>query len=98
MKIRRYAESLDPSQCHVLYIATSERERLADILHEVRELPILTVSEIQGFSHEGGIIELLRDGERIRFKIDLGVAHRAGLELSSRLLNLAVTVTRKESR
>lgn len=80
------------SQCQVLYIAASEQGRFRQILHNLQKQPILTVSELQTFVEGGGGVELLSQADKIRFKINLDATRNAGLELSSRLLNLAVEV------
>ena len=83
--------------CHVLYIAASEQAHLSEALLAVEGQPVLTISEIGDFLDHGGGIELLRDADRIRFKINLDATQQAGLELSSRLLNLAVVVRHEAS-
>jgi hypothetical protein len=82
----------DRGGCHVLYIAASEWAHLSEALLAVEGQPVLTISEIGGFLDHGGGIELLREVDKIRFKINMDAVSRAGLELSSRLLNLAVVV------
>jgi len=76
----------------MLYVAVSEQQRYPDLVKSARGQPVLTVSELPGFSDSGGIIEIFREHERIRFIINLGVARRAGLEISPNLLKLAVQV------
>lgn len=78
--------------CQMLYVAVSEQQRYPDLVKSARGQPVLTVSELPGFSDSGGIIEIFREHERIRFIINLGVARRAGLEISPNLLKLAVQV------
>jgi hypothetical protein len=46
------------------------------------------------FTRRGGIIQFLLDGNRVRFDINLAATERVGLNLSSELLKLAVTVSR----
>jgi hypothetical protein len=50
---------------------------------------LLTVSDVQNFIHRGGIIELFAENNRLRFNVNLDNAHRAGLKISSSLLQLA---------
>lgn len=80
--------------CHLLYIAGSEQHRRGEILQSVRNMPILTVSEIPGFARTGGMIELFREQDRIRFIINLKAARDTGLEISPNLLALAVVIGR----
>jgi len=78
--------------CNVLFIAESEIGRSAAGLGEIRALPVLTVSDGQGFSQGRGIIELYIEGGRMRFAINVDAVQRSGLRLSSRLLGLAKVV------
>lgn len=86
------------NDCHLLYIATSEKNNYKDVLKSVQNQPVLTISEISGFVRSKGIIELYRGKNQTHFIINLAVAEDAGLELSSRLLDLAVVITREEPR
>jgi hypothetical protein len=76
--------------CHVLFVSASEVGRISEITYAVRTWDVLTVSEIHGFSGRGGIITFLMDGQRVRFQINSEAAARAGLKISSKLLQLAV--------
>jgi hypothetical protein len=76
--------------CHLLFISTSEATRLTGILESLRGRPVLTIAEMPGFARSGGIINLKTNpDDRIRFEINIGIAKRVGLRLSSKLLNLA---------
>lgn len=83
--------------CQILYVAASERQRYASTVEALRGEPVLTVSEIPHFGSTGGIIELFREEDRLRFIINLGVARESGLVLSSRLLRLAVVIGQGET-
>jgi hypothetical protein len=88
-------DSLSSDECHVLYIASSMQDHTYKIFELLMNTPILTISTIPGFSQSGGMVELKRRGEKIRFIINLQVARQAGLELSSRILDLATVISAK---
>ena len=76
--------------CDILYIdARSETARRAQLPEDCR---LLTVSDAPGFSHASGIIELYEESNRLRFAINIANARRAGLQISSSLLQLATLV------
>jgi hypothetical protein len=52
----------------------------------------LMVSDIEGFSAEGGHIELYLANRRLRFKVNLGALEKAELSLGAGVLNLAEIV------
>ncbi len=75
--------------CHVLFISGSEKNRLSQALKAVGDSSVLTVSEVKGFTEQGGIINFHVKTSRIGFEINVKAAERAGLKISSKLLNLA---------
>lgn len=87
----KYLRSLKADdQCHVVFVAQSEQARLPKIVKANHEVQALTVSDMEGFVEEGGMIRLMRGADdRISFEINPRSAEAAGLKLSSKLLNLA---------
>jgi hypothetical protein len=76
--------------CEILFISRSERD-VEKILSEVPP-GVLTVGDTDAFLRQGGMIALVIDNRRVRFDVDVRAAARAGLKISSRLLNVARTV------
>ncbi|MBV9484204.1 MAG: YfiR family protein [Acidobacteria bacterium] len=95
---RRIPNMQQAQACSILFISTSEENRLPAILAAAQQWRILTVSEIKHFSERGGIIELLRQQDRIRFEVNLTAAQDSHLLLSSELLKVATRVLRKEAK
>jgi hypothetical protein len=60
----------------------------------VASQPVLTVGDSPRFLDEGGIVQLVRVGNHLRFNINVAAARRAGLRLSSHLLGLAENLRR----
>src|SRR5213078_1103957 len=85
-RIRSFSEF---RSCHILFISSSERRRLPDILKAVSGASVLTVSETDRFIQAGGMINFFMEGNKVRFEINNEPAKRAGLRISSKLLNLA---------
>jgi hypothetical protein len=78
--------------CHVLYLTGLDAAHSQRIVDELKGAPVLTVSDREGFTEQGGIVGLVADGGKIRFKINTDAAERARLRLSSRVLILATVV------
>ena len=72
--------------CHVLFVPAGVPA--ASYLRAVDTLPVLTVGESPDFLAQGGIINFVLDGRRVRFEINQTAAERAQLRISSRLLQL----------
>jgi hypothetical protein len=79
-------------QCDILFISESEKPRLDRILSALQSSNVLTVGDQDGFCDAGGMINMVSVHSKIAFDINFGAAKRAGLHISSQLLNLARTV------
>ncbi|MBU2955800.1 YfiR family protein [Marinobacter sp. F3R08] len=91
----RYSDvTSDLSGCDVLYIDQSLTRGLQSLLDLANERNILTVSDLPDFARKGGMIGYVKQGNVIRFEINLKAADEAGLIINSRLLELAVEVMR----
>lgn len=75
--------------CHVLYISTSERKTIAQILSKLKGSSVLTVGEMSQFAAQGGVIQFTLEDKQVHFEINLDAASRMALKISSRLLVLA---------
>ncbi|HSS77572.1 MAG TPA: YfiR family protein [Thermoanaerobaculia bacterium] len=75
--------------CHVLFVSRSERDRLPQALAAVHSAPVLTVGDTAGFIDQGGMINFILEGSKVRFDVNQEAAERAGIKISSRLLALA---------
>lgn len=78
--------------CHLLYVDASERLYIRPLLNLTRNMPLLTVSEIDGFAAAGGIIGLVYADNKLKFEINSAAAAQARLRVSSQLLMLAIDV------
>jgi hypothetical protein len=80
--------------CRVLFISSSEDNRLKQILISLGGASVLTVSDLPQFTRRGGMVQFVIEGSRVRFEVNLATAERAGLTLSSELLKVATNVRR----
>lgn len=79
----------DAQQCQIIFVSSSEKQRLQEIFESLRSARVLTVGETQGFADGGGIINFIEENNKIRFEINAEAARRTGLSISSELLKLA---------
>lgn len=78
--------------CHVMFVTESWGQGIGDIFNALAGLDILTVGDMDRFAHDGGMINMVRRRNNIRFQINLLVVSRTRLKMSSKLLNLAEIV------
>ena len=88
----------DLEKCHILFINLSEEYELAEIIEKIKNLPVLTVSETEGFAQLGGIINFVMKQNNVSFEINVNAARQAGLKINSRVLQLAKIITDKDKR
>ena len=92
VEIKSLNKNQSAKQCHMLYIAKSEKKRFKQIIKKIKGKSILTVSDLPEFVNNGGIIQFYREKGQTHLIINLDHAREASLELSSRLLILAEVI------
>jgi hypothetical protein len=92
VQIRHTRNDKEVGGCHVLYISSSERKQVVQILSTAAGFPMLTVGETGQFAARGGMIQFGLEDKEVRLYVNLDAAREAGLKISSRLLVLARVV------
>ena len=80
----------EATNCQILFINASEKKRFTEIFGSLRGTSVLTVSDTEGFTEAGGMINFVLENKKIRFQINDAAAKTARLKISSKLLSLAV--------
>ena len=91
-QIRRSRRVEDLVGGQVVYVCASEARRVPEILTRLQNTSALTVSDVDRFAERGGVISLYMDGNKVRFKVNLDAANRAGLKFSAQLLKLGKVI------
>lgn len=81
---------VEADRCHAAFIAARNAIPWRRWLAAVRGKPIFTVGEGAEFARNGGMVALVVDGETVRFEVNTRALRETGLQLSSRVLRLAV--------
>jgi len=92
---RRIANPRDAAGCRILFISSSEAAHVRDILEPLEKSGVLTVSDMTGFTNNGGMIQFVLRENKVRFEVNLTAAEKAGLIFSSQLLKVAADVRRE---
>lgn len=90
--VRRLRTAGGNMRCHIMYIAASGPQPVAEALMAVRGTPVLTVTDAAKDPQTMGIINFVIRDDRVRFEIDDRAAAENGIAISSKLLDLAVSV------
>ena len=88
--VRPVSEPGQLDGCRLVFVGAAERGQEDVILQQLAGRPVLTIGETPGFADRGGVINLIRVKDKIRFEINQQAAERGGLRIGSQLLQLAV--------
>ena len=95
-KITLHPEIENIKQCDMLFICSSEKQYVRNILEPIRNDRILTVADTQGFLEKGVTINFTLEKNKVRFEINTTGAGRANLTIRSKLLRLAQRIIMKD--
>jgi len=86
--VRRFASIKEARDSHVLFISSSERDRLPSILKALEGAAVLTVGDLDQFASRGGQIAFRTEDKKVRFDINVRAVERAHLKISAQLMKL----------
>lgn len=92
LAVRRLGAGAPLPACHVAYFAAADQKQLAKVIGTLSGRLVLTVSDVPGFAQLGGMVELYREDARMRIAVNVDALQRAGVRLSSRVLQIATIV------
>jgi hypothetical protein len=92
IEIQRLSNLAIVNSCQILFISQSQASYLSSILTYLQKKPILTVSDIDTFVEQGGMIQFFKVGRRVRFYIAPDTVKKTGLQVSGNLLRIAKVV------
>ena len=91
--VTRFRNVGEVQQCHILFVSGSEGGRAEQIAAALKGRSILTVCDWEGFARAGAMVRFMTERSRVRLRINLESAKAAGLNISSKLLRSAESVT-----
>jgi hypothetical protein len=80
--------------CHIVFISSSEKGRLAEVIKIAEISNVLTVAEMEEFVERNGMMNFVEEKTRpgyanLRYEINQAAAEKAKLRIHSRVLDLA---------
>jgi len=95
VSVRRLDRSDDLEACHLLFVGAREGDRIPEAVNHLDGAGVLTVGETERFAQSGGIMNLGLRENMVQFEVNVEVAERAGLHISSKILKLGRVVRTK---
>ena len=93
IRIALHPSDADLHDCDILYAAEASPAEVRSILRRIGTRSVLTVGETDRFVRTGGMVALVRSGDQMQIEVNLETLRTAQLQMSSRLLRLAVIVS-----
>lgn len=78
--------------CQVVFVCKSEERNLSRIFESLNGRAILTISEIDDFADNGGMIGFKNNNNKVSFEINIRTMKAVNIKASSQLLKLALRV------
>jgi len=89
-KIRENVPLEATKNCHILFLDSAQEKRLEETIAYVKNYPILTVGDTEGFAERGVIINFIVVDNRLRFKALKETTKTSSLQIDDELLSLAI--------
>lgn len=89
INVKTLAADADVSRCHIAYFGQSSSQYVRATLGKLRGHGLLSIGEDQSFLHNGGLITLFIEDNKIKFRVNVSAIPKTGLKISSKLLRLA---------
>lgn len=89
LRVRRVSGPDQLAGCQLLFMPDTEEARFPIALRWVEAMPVLTVSDVDIFTRQGGGIALVRAEGRLQFDVNADAMSRVGLKPSSQMMRLA---------
>lgn len=88
-EIKEYQEIED---CHILFIAESERKNLNNLISFTKKLNVVTVGDSPKFAEKGVLINFIEEKNKLKFEINESAVLESPIQMSFYLMNSAKIV------
>lgn len=93
IEIRNVRTAAEAGGAQILFVSAGGEKNFS-ALSNAPGAGVLSVGESAMFTRQGGIINFLLEGNRLRFEINMAAANRSGLKVSAQLQKLASAIHR----
>jgi len=90
--VKTITTAKDIAGVHLLFLGSAEDDHVAEILSALAGTSVLTVGESDKFMAAGGMVNFVREADKVRFAINEDAVEHHGMKISAQLLKLATFV------
>jgi len=95
VQINYISEIHEIEASHILFISSSEKNELLNIISYTKDKPILTIGDTKGYYDKGVILNLFKRKNKINFILNKESAKNSNLYISYLLNNLSEVINKK---
>jgi hypothetical protein len=92
VRIEYFRDIRQLKKCHLLFISRINETELKQILVKVDTLPVLTISDTEGFAEAGCFVNFYDYSGKLRFEINQKAMESAGFKVDYKLLSVSKIV------
>lgn len=79
----------NPGKCDILFISKMKISELKNVLSYIKGMPVLIISDTEGFAEAGCFINMYEFENKLRFEINQKAMQDAGFKIDYRLLRVS---------
>ena len=89
IKVTYPEKYIQEDRCHIVYLSQSKDSAYKETINNIGNDIVLTVSDIDGFTSNGGMIGFVRVKNKIKFEINVDKSIKSNIKYRSQLLEVA---------
>lgn len=90
--VQNHRNASDVNNCHILFLAENPSRLMNNVVEQMNDFPTLFITSLDGATRNGSIINFIEKDQTMRFELHRSNAAEKGLQVDSRLDNLAIVV------
>ena len=94
IEISRINSVDETARCNLVFVNRNSQGFLPEILSFLKGKHVLTISDIEGFARQGGMVEMTMEDQHVILYINMQSVAHAGLNIQDRLQKLAKMVSK----
>lgn len=92
IEIKNFSSIKEIQDCHILYVSTSESDKMEQVVSSTQNQSILIVTDNPGLAQQGAAINFVEVDGKIKFELNQQNAEVRGLKVAGSLASLAILV------
>ncbi len=89
-KVKENVPLEETRSCDILFLDSDQEKRLGKIIAYLKNYPVLTVGDTEGYSEKGVLVNFLIVDNKLRFKVQKEATKTSSIQIDDELFSLAI--------